>query len=161
MRYQKGIFFWQCQIFKTSHFHHKIQNKKEKKYHLIICHYVKYSLFHEHKHVKILNFCQIGLVPFVQYFPLSYENCKKSEMNNFLTIFCFKSYHRKRFTERKNLKHFKMGMEIPISSSVLSNKMKTSLQLESGNILNKKAPLAQRILSQILNHFFRCLHALC
>ena len=84
---------------------------------------------------KKLKFCQIGLVPFVQYFPLSYENCKKSEMNNFLTIFWFKSYHRKRFTERKNLKHFKMGMEIPISSSVLSNKMKTSLQLESGNIL--------------------------
>ena len=104
---------------------------------------------------KKLKFCQIGLVPFVQYFPLSYENCKKSEMNNFLTFFCFKSYHRKRFTERKNLKHFKMGMEIPISSSVLSNKMKTSLQLESGNILNKKAPLAQRILSQILNHFFQ------
>ena len=110
---------------------------------------------------KKLKFCQIGLVPFVQYFPLSYENCKKSEINNFLTIFCFKSYHQKRFTERKNLKHFKMGMEIPISSSVLSNTMKTSVQLESGNILNKKAPLAQRILSQILNHFFRCLHALC
>ena len=112
-------------------------------------------MFHEHKHVKKIEILSNRSSPLCSIFPLSYENCKKSEMNNFLTIFWFKSYHRKRFTERKNLKHFKMGMEISISSSVLSNTMKTSVQLESGNILNKKAPLAQRILSQILDHFFQ------